>query len=165
MQVENVFPDITKEISDIGKKLLYIGNDPHDDNEGSRDIENSPAHVIDVPMHVDSATREIGENPFELLFFLPDMQEEKNDVLSSQPDMHEEKIDVVSSLREVHPPAIVDTFSAFVLKRRAFDSNPAQVVDNDGTLQRTKNAGEIAGIAAHPETCDACMLKSAHLTG
>ena len=112
-----------------------MGKVPHDDNEASRDIEKSPAHVIDVLMHVDSATRHLGANPFELLFFLPDMHQEKKYVVYSPPDLQEEKNDVPFFLLEVHPLALLHTSSAFVLKRRTFVHNPARAVDNDNTAQ------------------------------
>src|SRR5579859_29885 len=117
MQVENVRADITKGISDAGKKLPHrgkklphMGNVPHDDNPASPDIEKSLAHVRDVLMHVNSASRELGEDPFELLFSLPDMHEENLDVLFSRPDMHEGRNDVVFFLREVHPALIQHEF-------------------------------------------------------
>ena len=126
MQSENVCADITKGISDIGKKLPYIEKFPHEDNEASRDIEKNLVHV-------DSASCESRENPFELLFSPHDMHEEKKDVLFSLPDMH--------------PPAIVHTLSAFVLKQRAPMHNPASAVDNDDTVQRTAVTGKEAGTA------------------
>ena len=98
MQFKNVCADITKGISDIGKKLLHIEKVPHEDNEASRDIEKNLVHV-------DSASRELSEDPFEHLFSLH--------------DMHQEKKDVVFSIPEVHPPSILYTFSAFVQKKQA----------------------------------------------
>jgi hypothetical protein len=144
MQLENVCADVTRGICDVEKKLLHIGNVPHEDNEASPDIQK-------VLMHVDPATRELRKNPFELLF--------------SPPDMHEEKKDVVFSLREAHPPSILHTFSAFVLKLRTSVRNPARAVDNDDSVQRTAVAGREEDMARHPETCDACILRRGRLTG
>jgi len=129
MQLENVCADITRGISDIGKKLPHIEKVPHVDNEASRDIEKNLAHV-------DSVSRELRENPFELLFSPLDMHEEKKDVLFSHPDMH--------------PPSIVYTFSAFVPKQGALIRNPASAVDKDDTVQRTAVAGR-EDMARHPE--------------
>jgi hypothetical protein len=117
MQLENVCADVTKGISDIGKKLRHMENVPHDVNHASRDVEENVMHVSDVLLHVGPATHELRENPFEPLF--------------SPPDMHEEKKDVHSSVPEVHPPAILHTFSAFVLKRRVAVRTSAGVVQDD----------------------------------
>src|SRR5579863_4129187 len=116
MQFKNVCADISGKISDVEKKLAHIKKVPHEDNEASRDVEK-------ILMHVDSATRVLRENPFELLF--------------SSGDMHEEKNNVVFSTPEVDPAAMVHTFSAFVLKQRAFVRNPTSAVDKDDTRQRT----------------------------
>jgi len=185
MEFRKVRADITKEISDARKKLRHMGNVRHDDNEGSRDIERSLADVSDVSMHVDSASRELGENPFELLFFLPDMHEETNDVVSSQPDMQKDTNDVLFPLPKAHPLTPMNTFSAFlpkqracvlqqralllgqrsfVLKQRAFVLSPARAADNDDAVQRTAEAGG-KHMARQPETCDPRILRRGRLTG
>jgi hypothetical protein len=141
MQFKNDCADVMRGISDVEKNLRHIEKVPHEDNEASPDVEK-------ILTHVDSASRELRKNPFDLLFSCADMHEEQKDVLFSPGDMHEEKHDVFFSLPEVHPSAMLHTFSAFVLKQRAFvlklrttEHNPASAVDNDDAVQHTALAG------------------------
>jgi hypothetical protein len=78
--------------------------------------------------------------------------------------MHEGKNGDTFSAGMVHPPAILHTFSAFVLKQCASVHKPAGAVDNDDTVQHSTLADR-EDMARHPETCDVRILPTASLTG
>jgi hypothetical protein len=152
MHFKNVCADITRGVSEVEKKLVHIGKVPHEDNEASRDVEKILMCVSDVLMHVDLAARVLRENPFELLFFPPDMHEERKDVVFSLPEVHlpailftsppfahdffpgvmhgQQGVDTLP-FRVMHPSTFLRTFSPFVLKRRAFARTSAGFVHDD----------------------------------
>ena len=113
----------------------------------------------------DSAAPVLRETPFVHAFSTGVMHEEKSEDAFSFGVLHEEQSKDASSVGKAHPPAILHTLSALVPKQGTFVRNPSSAVDNDDTVQPTAAAGRGELMARHPETCDACMLRSGRLAG
>jgi len=142
---------LAKEFSKVEKKLRVPGKSPGKLANFLRKVGKVPRKLADVFSQEHSAAPKLGETRFRLAFSSRNISRKKSKDTSSFRNMHEEKSKDTFSVGKKHPPAILHTYSVFVLKRRAFVRNTAGAVDNDDTVQRTAVVGREAGMARHPE--------------